>query len=94
MYLLSRRSGWLRLGDEVSEALSRAIISNYPNWSDRHFFTGFGWNIVCFTDIRHSKSFFGWNLTPKSGSASVGGQVDALFRLRCPGIEKLKEFTD
>ena len=28
----------MRLGDEVSEALSRAILSNCPNWSDRHFF--------------------------------------------------------
>ena len=34
---LWRRSEWRIRGDEVSEALSRAIITNCPNWSDRYF---------------------------------------------------------
>ncbi len=29
------------------------------------FLAGFGWSIVWFADIRHSKSFFRWNLTRK-----------------------------
>jgi hypothetical protein len=33
-----------------------------------------------------SKGFFGWNPTPKCGSASVADQIYALFRL----ISKLK----
>jgi hypothetical protein len=42
---------------------------------------GLDWNMVCFMDIRHSKSFFGWNPIRKMRFASSWGQVDALFRL-------------
>ncbi len=35
---LWRRLELPRLGDEVCEASCRIIISNCPNWSDRHFF--------------------------------------------------------
>ena len=46
------------------------------------FLRGLIWNIVWFTDIRHSKSFFGRNPTQKCGSAPIVGQVDALFRFK------------
>jgi hypothetical protein len=32
-------------------------------------------------DIRHSKSFFGWNPSWECSPAPIGGQVDALFRI-------------
>src|SRR5208337_1574038 len=74
----------MRGGKQAINCGDGGISSNCPNWSDRHFFLrvliGISYD---FRHIRHSRSFFGWNPARKCGSAGVGGQVDALFRVNC-----------
>ena len=67
------------------------MSSNCPNWSDQHSQLRFDWNTVWFTHTRHSKSLGGMESEPECGSAPVGGQVGALFRLKCTwGINILR----
>ena len=77
--------GWRLWRDFIRQRPSTAGMMACPQTAQigliGFFLAGFDWNAVWFIDVRRSNSFFGWNQTRKCGSAPVGGQVDALFRV-------------